>query len=61
MAEVVHDIDLKDDKYGRRETDGFNALLTGLVASQPGDEERMVQGFRLFENLYAYFQRQKRG
>jgi hypothetical protein len=60
MAEVVHDIDLKDGKYGRSETDGFNALLTGLVASQPGDEERMVQGFRLFENLYAYFHWKKR-
>ena len=47
MAEVVHDIDLKDGKYGRSETDGFNALLTGLVASQPGDEERIDRrGYR---------------
>lgn len=57
LAEVIHDIDLKDDKYGRVEKDGFSALLTGLVASHPGDEERMAEGFRLFENLYAYFQR----
>jgi hypothetical protein len=60
MAEIVHDIDLKDGKYGRSETDGFSALLTGLAASQPGDEERMVDGLRLFENLYAYFHRKKR-
>ena len=59
VAEVVHDIDLKEAKYGRSETDGFNALLTGLVASQPDDDQRMVEGFRLFENLYAYFQRHK--
>lgn len=59
MAEVVHDIDLKDDKYGRCETAGFNALLTGLIASFADDEQRMEEGLRLFENLYAYFQRRK--
>jgi hypothetical protein len=60
MAEMVHDIDLKDAKYNRSETDGFNALLTGLVASHPDDDRRMEEGSRLFENLYAYFQRHKR-
>ncbi len=59
LAEVVHDIDLKEAKYGRAETGGLNALLTGLVASQPDDDQRMAEGFRLFENLYAYFQRHK--
>ncbi|MGD9826075.1 chromate resistance protein ChrB domain-containing protein [Desulfobacter sp.] len=60
LSEVVHDIDLKDEKFGRSETFGFNALLTGLVAEHPGDNERMNEGFRLFDNLYAYFNRQKR-
>ena len=59
LSEVIHDIDLKDTKYDRTETDGFNALLTGLVTSQPNDDQRMTEGFRLFENLYAYFQRNK--
>jgi hypothetical protein len=57
LAEIVHDIDLKDNKYGRDETSGFNALLTGLVTSHPDDEQRLEEGMRLFENLYAYFQR----
>jgi len=60
MAEVVHDIDLKDGKYSRCETDGFKALLAGLVASQRDDDLRMVEGHRLFENLYTYFHHQKR-
>lgn len=60
LAEVVHDIDLKDGKFGRRETDGFSALLTGLAAAHPEDDRRMAEGFRLFDNLYAYFQRRKR-
>lgn len=59
MAELVHDIDLKDHKYDRSETNGFNALLAGLVATEPDDDRRMAEGSRLFENLYAYFQRQK--
>lgn len=59
LAEVVHDIDLKDGKFGRAERDGFNALLIGLTASRPDDNQRMVEGAQLFENLYAYFQRHR--
>jgi hypothetical protein len=59
LSEVIHDIDLKDSKYDRAETDGFNALSTGLAASEPDDDKRMTQGLQLFDNLYAYFQRQK--
>ena len=59
LAEVIHDIDLKDARYDRAETAGLNALLTGLAASQPNDDQRMTLGLQLIENLYAYFQRQK--
>lgn len=59
LSEVIHDIDLKDSKYDRAETEGFNALLTGLAASEPDDDNRMTQGLQLIDNLYAYFQRQK--
>jgi hypothetical protein len=59
LAEIVHDIDLKDKKYGRSETSGFSALLTGLVVSHPDDEQRLDEGIRLFENLFAYFQRRQ--
>ncbi len=55
LTQVVHDIDLKDAKYGRAETEGFSALLTGLAASHPDDEARMAEGLQLFENLYSYF------
>jgi hypothetical protein len=59
LAEVIHDIDLKDTRYHRPETKGLEALLTGLAASQPDDDQRMSQGMQLMENLYAYFQRKK--
>ncbi len=60
LAEVIHDIDLKDNRYDRSETNGLSALLTGLAASEPDDEKRMARGAQLMENLYAFYQRQKR-
>ena len=59
LAEIIHDIDLKDRKYNRSEANGLNALLTGLAASEPDDEERMTRGAQLMENLYAFFKNQK--
>jgi len=59
LAEVIHDIDLKDTKYNRSETDGLKALLSGMTASVSNDNERMTQGAQLMENLYAFFQRHK--
>jgi hypothetical protein len=59
VAQVVHDIDLKDGEYGRMETDGIKALLTGLTAARPDDHLRMKESFTVFENLYAYFHRHK--
>ena len=59
LAEVIHDIDLKDAKYKRPETDGVKALLNGLAASEPDDERRLNQGLQLMDHLYAFYQRQK--
>ena len=59
LAEVIHDIDLKDSKFNRSETDGLYALLTGLTASEPDDEKRMAKGAQIMENLYVYFHGQK--
>ena len=56
LAEVIHDIDLKENRYDRDETDGIKALLTGLAASQADDHQRMQHGLHLMDNLYAYFQ-----
>ena len=55
IAEVVHDIDLKDAKYGRPETQGVAAAIQGLAAACPSDEERLERGFVLFDCLLAAF------
>jgi hypothetical protein len=60
IAEIVHALDLKDEKYHRPETAGLGVLLSGIVMAHPLDKERLERGGGLFDALYEYFQRQKR-
>ncbi len=60
IAEIVHDIDLKDAKFGREEATGIASLIAGICAANPQDEQRIAQGGPVFDNLYQYF-RAKRG
>ena len=55
IAEIIHDIDLKDGKFGREETAGLASLLSGVAAANASDEKRLAQGEPLFDNLYQYF------
>ena len=55
LAEIVHDIDLKDGKFGRPEARGVDQVLTGLLLSNPSDEERLERGLALFDGLYESF------
>lgn len=57
IAEVVHDIDVKDEKFARPETDGVAALIDGIVTTVPDDATRLEAGAQLFERLYAAFSR----
>jgi hypothetical protein len=56
----VHDIDLKDGKYGRDEAAGIASLVAGIARAYPHDEERLAQGVSVFENLYASFRNRRR-
>ena len=53
IGEIVHDIDLKDEKYGRPETAGVLAVLEGLAATTRDDHARLERGAALFDGLYA--------
>jgi hypothetical protein len=55
IAEMIHDIDLKDGRYRRPETTGLARMLDGLCASTPDDQARLQQGGRLFDALYQSF------
>jgi hypothetical protein len=55
IAEVVHDIDCKDEKFGREESAGLASMVRGLVASHEQDGARVEAGASLFDGLYAAF------
>jgi hypothetical protein len=60
IAEVVHDIDLKDDKFGRAEAAGVAELLIGIAATERDDTRRLERGGVIFEDLYAALRRRHR-
>jgi hypothetical protein len=53
VAEVIHDIDVKDAKFGRPETPGFARLLEGLRAMEKSDARRIERALPLFDWLAA--------
>lgn len=57
VGEVVHDIDCKDGKFERPETQGLAAIIEGIAAVEPDDAERLRQGAVLFEGLYQRFRK----
>ena len=60
IAEIIHDIDLKDAKFGREETAGIAHVIDGIVMAQKDDLARIERGSAVFDDMYAYF-RKKRG
>jgi hypothetical protein len=59
IAEIVHDIDLKDAKYSRPETAGVAALIAGVALSRRDDADRIEHGGHLFDGLLAYFAKKR--
>jgi len=55
LAEVVHDIDVKDGKFAREDAAGIERVLAGIVATQPNDSARLERGYQLFDELDALF------
>lgn len=60
IAEIVHEIDLKDSKFGRQETAGIDRLIAGIAMAHKDDETRLTRASAVFDDLYEYFRR-KRG
>ena len=60
IAEIVHDIDLKDGKFARPEAEGIRTLIAGICAATGDDEERLARGGAVFEDLYSHFRRRRR-
>ena len=55
LAEIVHDIDLKDGKFGRPEASGLALAFSGIAAGDSTDEVRLEKGGALLDGLYRHF------
>src|SRR5204862_3239698 len=53
IAEIVHDIDCKEAKFGRPEASGIERLIAGVAQQYAEDTARFAHGATLFDALYA--------
>ena len=61
LAQIVHDIDLKDDKFNRLEAVGLNAIINGLSDSLHDDRKLLQQCGAIFDGLFTLFGKQAAG
>src|SRR5579859_1907992 len=52
IAEIIHDADLADDKFGRKEGYGIDEILNGWARQEIPDLELLDRGMQLMEGLY---------
>lgn len=52
IAETVHELDIKDEKYQSTVAAGVEDILTGIKKTAPDDHEALAQGMQVFEMLY---------
>jgi hypothetical protein len=52
IAEIIHDADVLDEKFGRPEGFGINEVLKGWARRNISDRELLERGMDLFEGLY---------
>ena len=53
ISEIVHDIDLKEERYNRKETAGVESVVRGVALGTDSDESRVERGYLIFDGLYA--------
>jgi hypothetical protein len=53
IAQIIHDADLEDEKFGRAEGAGLDRVLNGWARQQISDDELLRRGIELIEGLYS--------
>jgi hypothetical protein len=53
LSEIVHDVDLKDEKFHRLEGAGLNAIINGLSQTLRNDRKLLQQTNIIFDGLLA--------
>jgi hypothetical protein len=52
IAQIIHDADLEDEKFGRIEGAGLDRVLKGWAEQDVEDQELLQRGMELIEGLY---------
>src|SRR5690348_16037852 len=60
IGEIVHDIDLKDGKFGREQTAGIADVIAGICLTQDDDLARIERGSAIFDGTYELLRRKRR-
>jgi hypothetical protein len=60
LAEIVHEVDLRDEKFHREEARGIDLAIRGLLGAFKDDQEVLIHGLVLFDGLYAALGDRKR-
>jgi hypothetical protein len=59
IAEIVHDIDVKDGKFGRPEAPGFASLIAAIALTRHDDEARIDFGGEILDALLELYRRKR--
>ena len=60
VAAIVHDLDLKDGRFGAPECATVGAMIEGLQLAYQNDDDLLEQGIVLFDSLYRSFEQSNR-
>jgi hypothetical protein len=60
IGEIVHDIDLKDGKFGREQTAGIADVIAGICLTQGDDLARIECGGAILDGTYELLRRKRR-
>ncbi len=53
ISEIVHELDVKDDRYDNPESPGVEEVLAGIRKTAKNDREALERGMAVFAMLYA--------
>ncbi|HKA87039.1 MAG TPA: chromate resistance protein ChrB domain-containing protein [Haliangiales bacterium] len=60
IAEIVHELDVRDGRFEREDAAGIGEMVTGICLAQREDGERLALASRLLDALYESLRRRKR-
>jgi hypothetical protein len=60
VGQIIHDLDLRDDKFGREETAGVRSAIDGICTVARDDEQRIAAASPMLEGLYSHFSMKSR-